>query len=123
VTTTRNLKMNSKDLLEKLMQTQGPLSVNEGVLWFEDGVSVDLSEVASASSAVPVAFVIESEHIDKVVVIAPQGMGIVESDALAVKVKKGLISAGTADDLGNVLDAYEKAGFQLPAHATVSLEA
>lgn len=41
--------MNAKKLIEKLMQTQGPLSVNEGVLWFENGEAVNLSEVAAAT--------------------------------------------------------------------------
>lgn len=38
--------MNAKELIEKLQGTEGPLSVSKGVLWFEDGQSIDLSNVA-----------------------------------------------------------------------------
>jgi hypothetical protein len=38
--------MNAKELIEKLQGTEGTLSVNKGVLWFENGQSVDLSTVA-----------------------------------------------------------------------------
>ena len=32
-------------LLSKLKETQGPLSVNDGVIWFDDGESISLNEV------------------------------------------------------------------------------
>lgn len=41
--------INAAQLLKKLQETQGPLSVNEGVLWFDNGESVDLSKVGVES--------------------------------------------------------------------------
>jgi hypothetical protein len=113
--------VNTKQLLSKLAQTNGPLSVKSGVLRFEDGAFVDLTILASNAAAAPVAITLESESLGRLIVIAPDGLGVVEAEALAHKVSTTLKPAGRAGELDQVLEAFETAGFTLPTYATVGL--
>ena len=113
--------MNTKELLAKLGETNGPLSVNEGVLWFDDGTSVDVETLDKNASATAVALTIESESFGQIVVIAPEGTGVVEADAMARKVTDSLRASGKADDLDTALNAFADAGFNMPTYATIEL--
>ena len=44
--------MNASQLLKMLIDTEGPLSVNDGILWFEDGANVDLKKMLEENNAV-----------------------------------------------------------------------
>lgn len=44
--------MTAQELINKLAETEGILSVQDGVLWFESGESVDLSKLADSNAPV-----------------------------------------------------------------------
>lgn len=43
-----NKKMDSLEILNVLSKVEGPCSVHEGMLWLEDGTSIDLNEAAKS---------------------------------------------------------------------------
>ena len=112
--------LDSQQFLSKLASTHGIISVDSGVAWFEDGTSVDLTILASNRSATPVALTIESEGSDRIIVLAQEGVSIVEADEKARSVLERLASQGLSDDYGRALEAFERAGFVLPMCASVS---
>ncbi|MBK6616585.1 hypothetical protein [Ottowia sp.] len=111
----------SKELAALLADTQGPLNVNEGVLWFETGKSVDLTTVVANARKASVVLSVELCLLDGITIIAPEGVEIVEADRRARQVAQELIESGNADNFDAALAAYEKAGFTMPMYATVSV--
>jgi hypothetical protein len=100
-------KITVEMLLTKLRNTQGPLSVNEGILWFDNGESISLNEVQEDCPFIVWEGGEDIGRADSLEKATRLGVGLLKSGSMEHVFITESLKGGTFKDAGTSLKLFQ----------------